>query len=106
MKTFLIYDEFSVEDHEGEEYDEILEVEQAPTAGNIQEWANRVRCRIRRAWVASQKEELAEEQGVRIFFDSSAVYKAMLINLQILMKKEEDIVIDLADIDIAIRQDF
>ena len=92
MKTFLVYDEVTVEDHGGEEYDEIIEVNRIPTVETIQDWANRIKSRIRKLWVEGKGDD---ERGVVVTLDSSAPYKAMLINLQIFMKAEEEIEIEL-----------
>ena len=90
-----------VDSHVGEEYDDILEVDDQPTTETIQEWANRVRNHIRRLWTEDVPPEGADRadddpREVRIHLDAATPFHAMLVNLQILMKEEESIDVELA----------
>ena len=87
MKTMFICAESKVNEHVGEEYDYILEVEDAPTTENIQEIADRIRCRIRALW---NKQE-GDERLISVNLHGPSPYNAMLINLKIIMKEEEGI---------------
>jgi hypothetical protein len=93
MKTLFVCAECNIEDHVGEEYDEIIEVENQPTTATIQEWANRIKGRIRK--LAHQLQKEGEEQVVVVTLDGPSPYNAMLINLQVRMKPEEDITVEL-----------
>ena len=88
MKTMFICVESKVNDHVGEEYDYILEVEDVPTTENIQELGNRIRGRIRALW---EEQKDAEERLVTVNLHGPSPYNAMLINLKIIMKEEEGI---------------
>ncbi len=98
MKTFLICIEYNINDHVGEEYDDILEVEDMPTQMTIADWADRIKGRIRRLW--NEDSEIDEDdgskiedwqQGVEVFLDGTPPYHTVLMRLQPLMLKEEGI---------------
>lgn len=81
-----------INNHVGEEYDSILEVEDSPTSSTIQDWAGRIIGKIRSLW--------AEQGGtpdakVVCHLDGPTPYHAVLANMQIRMKTEEGIVIEL-----------
>lgn len=97
MKTFFICSEKRMGDHAGEEYDDYLEVEDSPTTETIDEWGNRIRGRLRKLW----HEEMQDDQDKRIVvtLDGPSPYNAMLINLMVIMKEEEGIVIELPYLD-------
>ena len=101
MKTLFICASRKIESHVGEEYDEIIEVEDQPTTVTIQEWANRIKGRIRK--LAHQAQQEGSKQEVRVFLDGPSPYNAMLINLQIRMPDEEGIEIELPYMDSAER---
>jgi hypothetical protein len=92
MKTFFICANSAVDNHVGEEYDSILEVEDQPTTETMQEWHNRIRGRIRKLW----HEDDGDDKYVEIYLDAASPYNALLIDLQIVMEKEEGIDIELA----------
>ena len=52
MKTLFVVCSAKVNKHVGEDYDEILEVENQPTTETIQDWANRIKGCIRTLWHA------------------------------------------------------
>lgn len=91
MKSMFICAENKVNDHVGEEYDYILEVEDGPTTENVQEIADRIRNRIRALW----NEQEGDERKVSVNLHGPSPYNAMLINLKILMKDEENIDVSL-----------
>lgn len=100
MKTFLVVSDRKIQDHMGEEWDDYIEVPHQPTTDVIQEWANRIRGRIRKLWNedATSEDEPRDEgdpQEVHVYLDAASPFNAMLINLQIIMKTEEDIVVEL-----------
>ena len=92
MKTLFIVSERKVDDHVGEEYDYILQVDDQPTTDNIGELADRVRTRIRSLWM-EQKDE--EDQGVSCMLDAASPFNTMLIDLQLILAEEEGILIEL-----------
>jgi hypothetical protein len=92
MKTLFVCAKRNVDRHDGEEYDDILEVEDQPTTETIQDWANRMMDHIRKLNVADAG---SADRGVSVFLDAASPYNAMLINLQILMKANEGIRIEL-----------
>jgi hypothetical protein len=96
MKRMIVCAERFLIRHDGEEYDEILEVEDQPTTATIQSWAERVKGRIRKLNAA---DEGSADRGVSVTVDAASPFNAMLINLQIIMKAEEGIRIDLPNLD-------
>ena len=92
MKTMFVCSELVINDHVGEEFDDILEVADQPTTENIDEYHNRIRGRIRKLWV---DDEGADERRVDISLDAASPYNAMLQNLRIIMKDAEGIEIGL-----------
>lgn len=112
MKTFLIVSNRNYEDHVGEEYDSLLEVDNEVISGHgeenygmqltpIEEWCNRIRGRIRKLWnedatpEGGTREE-GDEQEVHIWLDAASPFNAMLIDLRQVMAKEEGITVVLA----------
>jgi len=93
MKFLLVCDEKSINNHVGEEYDEILEVIQIPTTDNIKSWADRVRSALVGLWNLDK----SDDKKVVVTLDSSAPYRAVLINLRIKMGEENGIKIELFD---------
>ena len=93
MKSLLVCDERSINNHVGEEYDEILEVIQVPTTENIKFWADEIRSALVGLWNLDK----LEDKRVVVTLDSSAPYKAVLINLRIKMGEEDGIKIKLLD---------
>jgi len=87
MKTMFICVEDKINEHVGEEYDYILEVDGAPTTENIQEIADRIRGRIRALW----NEQEGDDRVVSLKLHGPSPYNAMLMNLKIIMKQEEGI---------------
>jgi hypothetical protein len=112
MKTFLIVSKRNYEDHVGEEYDSVLEVDNEVISGHgeegygekltpISEWHNRVRGRIRKLWNEDATPEGAtreegDDQEVEVYLDAASPFNAMLIDLREVMSKEEEIVVVLA----------
>jgi len=95
MRTLFIVAMSKVNEHEGQEFDFIIEVPDEPTTESIGELGNRIRNRIR----ALNEEQLAdkvENPKVSVNLDAASPFNAMLINLKILMKDEEgvDVVLD------------
>jgi hypothetical protein len=82
-----------VNKHVGEEYDVIIEVADEPTTENIDTDAGKVMEQIRELW-KSQDDDKPRDKVV-VFLDAAPPFAAMLINLQIIMKAEEGIIIEL-----------
>ena len=94
MKTLFICSDKKINSHVGEEYDCILEVQDQPTTETILEHANRIRGRIRSLWM-EQIQAKDSDPKVICHLDGASPYNAMLLNLQIIMKADEGIVIEL-----------
>jgi len=92
MRTLFVVSEEFVDNHVGEEYDSILEVEHQPTTQTIQEWANRVRGRIRKLW---QEDPDDSDKRVVVSFDAAPPFNTMLIDLQLILKESENIIVEL-----------
>jgi hypothetical protein len=97
MKTFFVCSETRIGEHGGEEYDDFIEVENAPTTDTIEDWANRIRDRVRKLWHEEMKED--EDKRIVVTLDGPSPYNAMLVDLQILLEEEEGIVIELPYLD-------
>jgi hypothetical protein len=111
MKTFLIVAKSNWDDHVGEEYDDILEVDDEVISGHgddnygthltpITEWHNRIRGRIRKLWnedavPEGEDREEGDDQEVHVWLDAASPFNAMLIDLQLVMEQEEGIIIEL-----------
>lgn len=94
MKTLFVCSDKKINSHVGEEYDSILEVQDQPTTETILEWANRIRGRIRALWM-EQVQAKSPDPRVVCCLDGATPYNAVLMNLQIIMKAEEGVVIEL-----------
>lgn len=94
MKTFFICSSRKIQAHVGEEYDSILEVEDQPTTVTIGDWANRIMGRIR-ALHHEQKQLGDADPRVACHLDGPTPYHGILANLQIRMKADEGISVDL-----------
>lgn len=102
MKTLFIVSERRVNDHVGEEYDYILEVDDQPTTETIGEIADRVRTRIRSLWMEQARPQEGEpdpDPKVVCTVDAASPFTSLLIDLQVLLKGEEGITIDLPGIE-------
>ena len=111
MKTFLIVAKSKWNDHADEEYDSILEVDDEVISEHgadgygrsltpIHEWHNRVRGRVRKLWHEDATPELADReeddpQEVHVWLDAASPFNAMLIDLRIVLEKEEGIIVEL-----------
>jgi len=103
MKTLFVCSDRKINTHVGEEYDFILEVPDQPTTENIADWAARIRTRIRSMW---KEQEGTPDAKVVCHLDGPTPYNAILNNLQIIMKAEENIVIELpymANLDMTVK---
>jgi len=92
MKTLFVCDEKFIVEHVGEEYDDIIEVPHQPTTENIHEFANRIKGRIRKLW---EEDKDSDNQAVHVTLHCASPFNVMLMNLRIIMRGEEDIVIEL-----------
>jgi len=91
MKTLLVCAEDLLPEHVGESYDDVLVVDELLTTLTIQEWALRVKDHIRKLW----HEDEGDDKGVGVWMHGAAPFDAILINLQILMREEEGIRVEL-----------
>jgi len=102
MKTLFIVGQNRVDSHAGETYDYILEVEDAPLTTEIQEIADRVRTRLRSLWMEQVKPQEGEpDPNPRLVctLDAHPVFRAMLVDLQLILREEENIEIELPGIE-------
>jgi len=91
-KTLFVCASCRINAHAGENYDEILEVENSPTTATIDRWGESIMKSIR---TLSQQDKAAGGDGVvRAFLDGASPYNQILMNLQIIFK-EEGIAIEL-----------
>jgi hypothetical protein len=94
MKTLFVCSDKKINNHVGEEYDSILEVQDQPTTETILDWANRIRGKIRALWM-EQVQSKTPEPKVVCYLDGPTPYNAVMMNLQIIMKAEEGVVVEL-----------
>ena len=92
MKTMIVVSELRMEKHVGEEYDGILTVVHEPTTANIQDYALSVMNMIRELW---QQDVGMNDPRVVVYLDAAVPFAAMLVNLQIILRDQEGIMIDL-----------
>jgi len=92
MKSMFVVSSKCVNKHIGEEYDVIIEVVHDPTTDNIQQCADEVMVGIKNLWKA---DDGASERKVVVHLDAAGPFAAMLVNLQIILKAQEGIVVDL-----------
>ena len=88
MKSMMVIAERQLNKHVGEEYDDVVEVADEPTTENIQPYANEVMSRIRNLW---GQEVGVDDPSVVVHLDAATPFAAMLVNLRIIMKKQEGI---------------
>jgi len=93
-KTFFVCAHGYRDNHVGEDYDDMLFVEDNPSTVTIQEWVNKIRDRLRRLWNTMPEDE--SERVIRVHLDAAPAYGGVLSNLQILMDREEQISLWLA----------
>ena len=92
-KTLFVCAVSKINSHVGEVYDEILEVEKAPTTETIDRWGNAIMQSIRKL---HQQDKAGGGDGVvRATLDGASPYNLILMNSQIILKKEENIDIEL-----------
>jgi hypothetical protein len=88
----IVLSERAVGKHVGEEYDSIIEVPYEPTTENIQPNADKVMASIRDLW---KSQEGDPDRKVVVHLDAATPFGVMLENLQIIMKAQEGIGIEL-----------
>ena len=97
MKSMFVVSGSFVNKHVGEEYDVIVEVADEPTTENIQAYADQVMGKIKQLWameVATPYSD-ASEQKVVVHLHAAPPFAAMLVNLQIILKAQSGIVVEL-----------
>ena len=92
MKSMFVVSDNRVYAHGGEEYDLIQEVIDEPTTENIQPYANSIMNGIRTLW---RQDEGSPDRRVVVALDAASPFAAVLENLQIIMKAQSGIEIDL-----------
>jgi hypothetical protein len=96
MKSLFVCSEKKINDHVGEFYDEIFEVEHQPTTKSVPHVAKEVKGLIRSLWKLDvEDKERTGEPCVFIHLDAASPFNAMLQDFQIVMEKEEQIKIAL-----------
>jgi hypothetical protein len=92
MKTMIVVSENSINRHVGEEYDIIVEVPYEPTTENIQACADKVMAGIKELWKAQEGDQ---DRKVVVHLDAATPFGVMLENLQIILKAQSGIIIEL-----------
>jgi len=104
MKSLFVCSERNINNHIGEEYDNIFEVPTQPTTDNIQDYSNEIRIRIAELWKQDVKDETREgEPVVQVHLDAASPFNAMLIDFQIVMNEADGIKIELPYLDSTVR---
>jgi len=86
QRTFFICGDSLRDSHMGEDYDDILYVEDSPCTESILPYVNRMKDRLRKLW-----NEVKPDGLVVVYFDACSAFYGVLANLQIRMKSEEGI---------------
>jgi len=92
MKSLFVCVEKAIDRHVGEEYDDIVEVSEEPTTGDIDRWAGIISGRIRRLWA---QDEGSDDRVVEIYLDGPSPYNLILKNLRIILGKQDNMVLRL-----------
>jgi hypothetical protein len=87
MVDFLIVDKKRLQNHDGEEYDNYLEVDTIVEANDMCVVANKIRNSIREIFV----EEQNAERKVNVCIDASPVYSVIAVGLYESMLSQEGI---------------
>ena len=97
MKSMFVVSEAFNNQHIGEEYDVIVEVVNEPTTENIQVYADQVMAKIKELWEMEINTPYSDvsERKVVIHLHAAPPFAAMLVNLQIILKAQSGIIIDL-----------
>ena len=96
MKTLFICSERKINDHVGKYFDSVVEVPHQPLVSGIEEIATLVREEIRKLWKQDVEDE--EREGdplIQAHLDAASPFNAMLIDYQIVLGKEDGIVMEL-----------
>ena len=91
MKSLLIVTEKNYNNHEGEDIDDILIVELNPQADTFEKWNGQIIDKIRKLWLADS----GEDKKVVVYIDAATPFGNLLQNLEILMRDNEGIKIEL-----------
>jgi Ni,Fe-hydrogenase III small subunit len=94
MKSMIVVSESSINQHVGEEYDIIVEVPYEPTTENIQACADKVMRGIKELWAQEVADKVPAPKIV-VHLDAATPFGVVLENLQIILKAESGIIIDL-----------
>lgn len=94
MKTMFVVASNRVNNHVGEEYDEIIEVVNEPTTENIQYQATIIMPKIEVLWHQVMENDEDAEKKVVVHLDAASPFAVMLMNLKIIMGRN-GVVIDL-----------
>jgi hypothetical protein len=99
MRSMFIVSVSAVNKHVGEEYDTIIEVPYEPTTENIQACADKVMAGIKDLWAQevgeSEPDKVSMNPKVVIHLDAATPFGVMLENLQIILKAQSGIIIEL-----------
>ena len=95
MRTIFVVASGNVNRHAGEEYDTIIEVPDEPTVDTIQTHAEQVMAGIKALWKQQVDNPQIGGNKVVAYLDAASPFLAMLLNLQIILKAQEGIDIDM-----------
>jgi len=96
MKTLFIVAHNRVNAHAGEDYDDILEVDNLPQIGDMPKWASAIRQKLIALW---DIDEGGGNRSVKVSIDAYAAFGAMVSNFKVLLKAEFGIEIDTSEFD-------
>ena len=95
MRTIFVVASGNVNRHAGEEYDTIIEVPDEPTVDTIQTHEEQVMAGIKALWKQQVDNPQIGGNKVVAYLDAASPFLAMLLNLQIILKAQEGIDIDM-----------
>ena len=95
MRTIFVVASGNVNRHAGEEYDTIIEVPDEPTVDTIQTHAEQVMAGIKALWKQQIDNPQIGGNKVVAYLDAASPFLAMLLNLQIILKAQDGIEIDM-----------
>ena len=95
MRTIFVVASGNVNRHAGEEYDTIIEVPDEPTVDTIQTHAEQVMAGIKALWKQQVDNPQIGGNKVVAYLDAASPFLAMLLNLQIILKAQDGIEIDM-----------
>lgn len=105
MKTLFVCASDKINQHVGEEYDAVIEVNSCPTTENVDPDAQRIMDAAVGLWDSMDGKD--NDRRVVCTLHGPNVFLLILLNLEIILKKEKGIVLDLSgiqkDVDVEVK---